>query len=113
MATPICVRCGEPSFGTTAHHGELMFTLRAERNATMQLMAQRAEEMADRVVRREGGIPDVTVEWLDCFEATENDPELVAALAEEVTLTCAAPPMRKPEPFRWSEDLGALFAASS
>ena len=114
QSTLICVRIGQPAFGTSAGHGEVMFTLRAFTNADMEQLLSDANNAVDETARRYG--LSVTRTLVEPFHATENHPECVNVLMRECVNAVV-----KEEPFRWSEDFaeyllrwpGAMFGIGS
>ena len=118
QSTLICVRIGQPAFGTSAGHGEVMFTLRAFTNDEMEKLLSEANQVVDEVSARYG--LKVSRSLVEPFRATENNGDSVEAIekaAEDVPL-CVRYQM---EPNRWSEDFaeyllhfkGAMFGIGS
>ena len=118
QSTLICVHIGQPAFGTSAGHGEVMFTLRAFTNDEMEKMLSEANQVVDEVSSRYG--LKVSRSLVEPFRATENNGDCVEAIekvAEDVPL-CVGYQM---EPNRWSEDFaeyllhfkGAMFGIGS
>ena len=118
QSTLICVHIGQPAFGTSAGHGEVMFTLRAFTNDEMEKMLSEANQVVDEVSARYG--LKVSRSLVEPFRATENNGDCVEAIekaAEDVPL-CVRYQM---EPNRWSEDFaeyllhfkGAMFGIGS
>ena len=118
QSTLICVHIGQPAFGTSAGHGEVMFTLRAFTNDEMEKMLSEANQVVDEVSSRYG--LKVSRSLVEPFRATENNGDCVEAIekvAEDVPL-CVRYQM---EPNRWSEDFaeyllhfkGAMFGIGS
>lgn len=115
QSTLICVRVGEPAFGTSAGHGEVMFTLRAFTNSEMERLLADANNAVDEIAGRHG--LTVTRTLVEPFRATENHPECVNVLMRQ----CVSDVIVKEEPFRWSEDFaeyllrwpGAMFGMGS
>ena len=118
QSTLICVRVGAPAFGTSAGHGEVMFTLRAFTNDEMERLLAEANQAVDEIALRYG--LKVSRSLVEPFRATENNGDCVEAIekaAEEVPL-CVRYQM---EPNRWSEDFaeyllefpGAMFGIGS
>lgn len=118
QSTLICVRVGEPAFGTSAGHGEVMFTLRAFTNDEMEKMLSEANQVVDEVSARYG--LKVSRTLVEPFRATENNGDCVEAIekaAEDVPLRVRY----QMEPNRWSEDFaeyllefkGAMFGIGS
>ncbi len=118
QSTLICVRVGSPAFGTSAGHGEVMFTLRAFTNDEMERLLADANRTVDEIAQRHG--LTVTRTLVEPFHATENNGDCVEAIekaAEEVPLRVHY----QMEPNRWSEDFaeylmlwpGAMFGIGS
>lgn len=118
QSTLICVHVGSPAFGTSAGHGEVMFTLRAFTNDEMERLLADANAAVDEIACRYG----LTVSRMlqEPFHATENNGECVEAIekaAEDVPLNVRY----QMEPNRWSEDFaeylmlwpGAMFGIGS
>ena len=111
QATLICVRLGEEAFGTSAGSADVMFTLRAFTNNTMeQFIAEANDSVAQIASRYHLALQQSLVEP---FRATENDSLMV----EQVEEVCGCRNQYLLTPFRWSEDFsnyllhypGALF----
>ena len=118
QSTLICVRVGSPAFGTSAGHGEVMFTLRAFTNAEMERLLNDANQVVDEVALRYK--LKVSRSLVEPFRATENNGDCVEAIekaAENVPLRVRY----QMEPNRWSEDFaeyllhykGAMFGIGS
>ena len=118
QSTLICVHIGQPAFGTSAGHGEVMFTLRAFTNDEMEKMLSEANQVVDEVSARYG--LKVSRSLVEPFRATENNGDCVEAIekaAEDVPLRVRY----QMEPNRWSEDFaeyllefkGAMFGIGS
>ena len=118
QSTLICVRIGQPAFGTSAGHGEVMFTLRAFTNDEMEKLLSEANQVVDEVSARYG--LKVSRSLVEPFRATENNGDSVEAIekaANEVPLRVRY----QMESNRWSEDFaeyllhfrGAMFGIGS
>ena len=115
QSTLICVRVGEPAFGTSAGHGEVMFTLRAFTNNEMERLLADANNAVDEIAARYNLA--VSRSLVEPFRATENHKECVDFLMRK----CGNDLIVKEEPFRWSEDFaeyllefpGAMFGIGS
>ncbi|MFE8070941.1 amidohydrolase [Marinobacteraceae bacterium S3BR75-40.1] len=107
--TLVGARLGERAFGTAAGDAELMATLRTETNTAMDALVRRATTLAEQIAA-EAGL-ELSVAFEDVFDATINSP----AGTQAVIAACDAQriPVRELDhAFRWSEDFGALLAAS-
>lgn len=118
QSTLICVNVGQPAFGTSAGHGEVMFTLRAFTNDAMEQLLADANAAVDEIAARHKLTVSRTL--VDPFRATENNGDCVEAIekaAEDVPLRVRY----QMEPNRWSEDFaeyllefrGAMFGIGS
>ena len=118
QSTLICVKVGQPAFGTSAGHGEVMFTLRAFTNDTMESLLADANKTVDEIAARHG--LTVSRTSVEPFHATENCPDHVKTIekaAQEMPLEVAY----MEQPNRWSEDFaeyllrwpGAMFGIGS
>ena len=118
QSTLICVHVGQPAFGTSAGHGEVMFTLRAFTNDEMERLIHDANSAVDEIAARHKLTVSRTL--VEPFRATENNGDCVEAIekaAEDVPLRVRY----QMEPFRWSEDFaeyllefrGAMFGIGS
>lgn len=118
QSTLICVHVGQPAFGTSAGHGEVMFTLRAFTNDAMEQLLADANSAVDEIAARHKLTVSRTL--VEPFRATENNGDCVEAIekaAEDVPLRVRY----QMEPFRWSEDFaeyllefrGAMFGIGS
>ncbi len=118
QSTLICVHVGQPAFGTSAGHGEVMFTLRAFTNDAMEHLLRDANSIVDEVAARYK--LSVSRSLVEPFRATENNGDCVEAIekaAEDVPLRVRY----QMEPNRWSEDFaeyllefrGAMFGIGS
>lgn len=121
QSTLICVHIGQPAFGTSAGHGEVMFTLRAFTNDGMERLLRDANDAVDEIAGRYGLTVSRTL--VEPFRATENNEECVNVLMRECVSADAtnSNAIVKEEPFRWSEDFaeyliefpGAMFGIGS
>ena len=118
QSTLICVRVGEPAFGTSAGEAEVMFTLRAFTNSAMEQLLAEANAAVDEIAARHKLKVDRVLR--EPFRATENNGDCVETIekaAEEVPLRVRY----QMEPNRWSEDFaeylvhfkGAMFGIGS
>ena len=118
QSTLICVRIGQPAFGTSAGHAEVMFTLRAFTNEAMERLLSDANAAVDQIAARHG--LTVTRSLVEPFRATENTPACVKAI-EKAAHDMPLSVVYKDIPNRWSEDFaeyllefpGAMFGIGS
>ncbi len=120
QSTLICVRIGQPAFGTSAGHAEVMFTLRAFTNAEMERLLSDANNAVDEIAAHHG--LTVSRSLVEPFRATENNPECVEKIKAAAQLPTVNYQLQTKEtPFRWSEDFaeylmefpGAMFGIGS
>lgn len=107
MATLICIRLGSPAFGTSAGDAEIMYTLRAFDNASMQRLVDETNATVDQIAACHGLALSRTMH--EPFPATENTPvfsDHIGNVAQHLGLTV----VHRPEPFRWSEDFAHYLA---
>lgn len=111
QSTLICVRLGEEAFGTSAGSAEIMFTLRAFTNQSMEhFLADTITTVGTIASRHHLQLQHTLVEP---FRATENDSLCI----EHIEEVCGARSQYVLTPFRWSEDFsnyllhyhGAMF----
>ena len=103
LVTLVHARLGEEAVGTAPGEGRILATLRAETNADLERLQERAVETARACARAER--LEWTVAWKEYFAAGINDPGAVDA----VTVAAAQSGLkveRLTQPFRWSEDFG-------
>ena len=105
LCTIIQVDVGEPAFGTQAHRGKLLLTIRGEHEAEMDDLQRRLEELA----REKAGEYGMTVAFSYCdeFPETAND----AGKVEKVRAICEKKGWKftlHDKPYRGSEDFGHL-----
>lgn len=118
QSTLICVRVGEPAFGTSAGHADVMFTLRAFSNPEMERLLSDANQAVDEIASRYG--LTVSRSLVEPFRATENNGECVEMIRKAL-ITHHSSFIIKDTPFRWSEDFaeylqlfpGAMFGIGS
>ena len=118
QSTLICVRVGQPAFGTSAGHAEVMFTLRAFTNDAMECLLADTNAVVDEVAERHGLA--VSRSLVEPFRATENHAAHVEAI-KKAAQTVPLEVIVRDEPFRWSEDFaeyllrwpGAMFGIGS
>ena len=111
QTTLICVDLGEEAFGTSAGSADIMFTLRAFTNDSMEHLLADANEAVGTIASRYH--LEVQHTLVEPFRATENNSLLV----EHIENVCGTRSRYMLTPFRWSEDFanylqlypGAMF----
>jgi len=103
LATVTHARLGERALGTTPGEAEIVVTVRAGSERTLDVLRRRVGELA-REAAREWSL-EHEISWEEEFPVTLNSDEAVlvarrAAGAARLRVTELA------EPFRWSEDFG-------
>lgn len=108
MATVIGLHLGGENFGLAAAEGRLCLTLRGDRQADIEALAQRLREFIDRGCAALA--MTAAYQSRDVFPDTTNTPGVVdEALAR---WSAARLPVRLlPEPMSWSEDFGHYLEA--
>ncbi len=105
FATVVGARLGDAVFGTAPDSAQVMLTLRAETDATLERMQAELEAQATAIVRAEGLTHDIA--YHDVFRATTNSSEAVSRLRRAVA---GMPIVELDQPLRWSEDFGRFTA---
>jgi amidohydrolase len=104
LVTVVHARLGDLAFGTTPGRAEIMSTLRADSEAALEELQERARRLAAAEAARDG--LGLEIDWVEDFPVTANDDlaaAVVRAAARRRQLRVAAP---AESPFRWSEDFG-------
>lgn len=101
LVTIIHVRLGEIAFGTSPGYAELMATLRSHRDAEMEVMVRRAEELVAGVAQTHG--LGYEAEWVEEFPAVRNHDACVD-IVERAAQKTGAEIVRPEFPFPWTED---------
>lgn len=101
--TVVHARIGEPAFGTTPGHAEVMATLRSDSEEVLERLRTEAVKRLKRIARANALEYDHS--WTDDFPVTVNHAEavgVVEAVAESRGIAVA----RRNEAYPWSEDFG-------
>lgn len=109
MTTTVHAGMGEQAFGTAPADAVFMVTLRSETNEGMDLLVSKATTEVERL-SQEGNLKH-SIEWADVFDASVNEE----ACAKDVELAALATNHDikwLDDPFRWSEDFGAISACA-
>lgn len=109
MITVTHVSMGRPGFGVTPGRAALFATLRAYTSEALAELKKRAESRIREAATSEG--LDCTFGWHDDFPATQNDPQMVDALARVCRSSDVELQMLE-RPLPWSDDFGH-FAATT
>ncbi|MEO9868859.1 amidohydrolase [Ekhidna sp.] len=103
LTTPVHVQLGEISYGVSAGHAQVHYTIRTWSSEMMY-------ELMDRLVNRIDQICESnniknTIHWTEAFEASKNDAnavQLIKSAAIENSLALD----ERDRPFKWGEDFG-------
>lgn len=109
MLTLIHCKLGEAAFGTSPGEAELLATLRTESDSAMNRLIETVTDHC-RAVAQQHSL-SIDFKWDDIFAASRNDSECANYVARAAS-ECGQPVQWLDEPFRWSEDFGAISAAS-
>ncbi|WP_261844000.1 amidohydrolase [Aliamphritea ceti] len=110
MLTLIHCKLGEPAFGTSPGQAELLATLRSESDSAMRDLIESVTRQCNTVAQQHQ--LSVEFQWADIFAASHNDAECTKRI-ENAAFRCGQPVERLNEPFRWSEDFGAISATTN
>lgn len=102
-ATVVHATVGEPAFGMTPGAGQVMATLRSDREEVFDWLRSEVVERMKRIAATHG--LGSAHSWTDEFPLTVNDPEAVA-LVEAAAEARGVPLARRDEAYPWSEDFG-------
>ena len=103
LATIVGMKTGERAFGVAASEARLWVTLRAEKAEAFRELNARVDRAAEEQASDER--LTFSVERLDEFPSTENDPALLERI-EKALIEHGLPYKYLGAPFRWSEDFG-------
>jgi len=109
MTTTVHASMGEQAFGTAPSDAVLMVTLRSETNEGMDLLVDKAQREVERVGHQYDLQSDIS--WTDIFDASVNDEQCVKQI-ERAALKTKHSVTWLDDPFRWSEDFGAISASA-
>lgn len=103
LTTPVHIKMGNLSYGVSAGHAEVHYTLRTWDNATMGKLVDRIIDQVDKI----GRLHNIahTVSWTEEFDANQNDPEAVRIIKSAIDVNQLKSEER-PTPFKWGEDFG-------
>ncbi|MCC3861186.1 amidohydrolase [Pseudemcibacter aquimaris] len=110
MSTTVHSSMGECAFGTAPSDAVFMVTLRSESNEGMAKLVEKSEELVKKAAQKHS--LSHSIEWADVFDASVNHEECVEHVAKAAQKTNHDVAYLD-EPFRWSEDFGAISASAS
>jgi amidohydrolase len=103
LVTVVHARIGEATFGITPGDGEVMATLRSDREETLDRLRGAVIDRLERLASADRLEP--TYSWAEYFPLTTNHPEAVD-IVETVASARGIEAVRGDEPYPWSEDFG-------
>jgi amidohydrolase len=103
LATPVFIHMGEKSYGVSAGHGEVHYTLRTWTNQVMQGFSERLENRVASIAKMHR--LNCFVDWTEEFFSNQNDGKAVA-LIEKAANVNELNVVSKDRPFKWGEDFG-------
>ncbi|WP_370087118.1 amidohydrolase [Ekhidna sp.] len=103
LATPVFLHMGEKSYGVSAGHGEVHYTLRTWSSEVMDAFSKRITDQVERISQKHG--LRSTINWTEAFEANKNSPEAVRFIKEAISQSRFDFTVRE-RPFKWGEDFG-------
>lgn len=109
MITVVHCQMGEQAFGTAPADGCVMATLRTETNEAMQDLVTASQQLVEQTAKQYD--LGYQLEWSDCFDASVNDGDCAEQVASAAQTTGHHVTWID-EPFRWSEDFGAISATA-
>lgn len=109
MATVVHAQVGEQAFGTAPADACVMVTLRSESNQGMEQLVTLAESYAQQMATEYSLQCEIT--YADVFDASVNDRECAERVADAAQQV-GNDVKWLDEPFRWSEDFGAISATA-
>lgn len=103
LATPVFIHMGEKSYGVSAGHGEVHYTLRTWSSEVMDAFSKRITDQVEKISQKHG--LRSTISWTEAFEANKNNPEAVRFIKEAISQNKFDFAERE-RPFKWGEDFG-------
>jgi len=102
LVTPIALRAGEKTFGTTPLKSTVLLTMRAELSEDLNYLMKQTEKLVENLQKSSGA--EISLSFEEFFPVTRNRRFL-----SEVREACQEldrPFEEMDVPFRWSEDFG-------
>ena len=103
LATPIHINMGELSYGVSAGHGEVHYTLRTWNRETMNPMTETILKRVDQITEKHQLQSEIS--WTEEFSSNRNNPKAVQLIENVIDELGYEKEVRK-RPFRWGEDFG-------
>ncbi|TNE80863.1 MAG: amidohydrolase [Bacteroidetes bacterium] len=108
LLTPIYATMGEKSYGVSAGHASLHYTLRTWSNEVMASLKSHCESLAKQAADRHG--LQLQLSYTESFFSNQNLPEAVKRI-EAAAHSLSLKYEERPYPFKWGEDFGLLSQA--
>jgi amidohydrolase len=108
LTSPIYIHMGELSYGVTAGHGEVHYTLRTWNNETMNKLSNGILLEVERIAQNHQ--LRSTISWTEEFSSNQNHPDAVSIITESIKENGFKNTERS-TPFKWGEDFG-LFTTN-
>lgn len=103
LTSPIYIHMGELSYGVTAGHGEIHYTLRTWNNEIMKELTDQVLKRTELIVNQHG--LKSTISWTEEFSSNQNHPDAISLINESVAENGFIGEERT-TPFKWGEDFG-------
>lgn len=103
LATPIHINMGELSYGVSAGHGEVHYTLRTWNRETMNPMTDQILKRVEEITEKHQLQSEIS--WTEEFSSNRNDPKAVQLIEKAIDELGYEKEIRK-RPFKWGEDFG-------
>ncbi|WP_420578466.1 amidohydrolase [Ekhidna sp.] len=103
LATPIHINMGELSYGVSAGHGEVHYTLRTWNRETMNPLTEQILKGVDQITEKHQLQSEIS--WAEEFSSNRNNPKAVQLIENVIDELGYEKEVRK-RPFKWGEDFG-------
>lgn len=103
LTTPIYINMGERSYGVSAGHGEVHYTLRTWSSEVMQELSERVIKRIEEIAKKQQ--ITASISWTEEFDSNKNDPEAVHYINQAISSNSVNYEIRE-WPFKWGEDFG-------
>ncbi|MEQ8906563.1 amidohydrolase [Ekhidna sp.] len=103
LITPIYIHMGELSYGVSAGHGEVHYTLRTWNRETMNPLTETVLKRVDEILVKHDLKSEIS--WTEEFASNRNDPKAVQ-LIDKVIEELGFSKEERERPFKWGEDFG-------
>ncbi len=103
LTTPVFISMGEKSYGVSAGHGEVHYTIRTWSNQVMNELSSACVNKIDAIAKKYELTSEIS--WTEEFSSNQNDAsatDIIREAAKENNL----PIHEKATPFKWGEDFG-------